>query len=58
METLFHGFELEEPGVVPVSGWRPENASLLGGEAWFYAGVGRTVRPGKTREEHKTSTAW
>ncbi|GAA4223911.1 SAM-dependent methyltransferase [Actinomadura meridiana] len=52
MTALFRGLALEPPGVVPVSGWQPDLAPLPGGEAWFYAGVGRIpLRRGE--KEHK-----
>jgi hypothetical protein len=51
--SFFDGFELLDPGVVPVHLWRPEGADLTeprwrkpGDEDqpfWMYAGVGRRI---------------
>jgi SAM-dependent methyltransferase len=38
---LFDGFELAEPGLVPVSAWRPDRPADLGARIWLLAGVGR-----------------
>jgi hypothetical protein len=46
--AFFEGFELESPGLVQVSRWRPGFG--CGGDrgAWCYAGVGRKPSTGGT----------
>jgi hypothetical protein len=39
--ALFGGFELAEPGVVPLPEWYPEPRSFPAGEVWGLAGVAR-----------------
>jgi S-adenosyl methyltransferase len=54
---LFDGFDLLDPGVVPVDRWRPDDQTPSapppggggGAEFWMYAGVGRKPRPDGTR---------
>jgi hypothetical protein len=43
--ALFGGIPLIPPGVVPVTGWRPELRDPLTPVADLYAGIGRTDRP-------------
>ena len=39
--ALFAGFELVEPGVVPVTRWRPDEEALSAPEIAQYCAVGR-----------------
>ena len=43
--ALFGGIPLISPGVVPVTGWRPELGDPLTPVADLYGGIGRTDRP-------------
>jgi hypothetical protein len=38
---LFAGFDLIEPGLVPLSEWRPDPRSYPAGEVWGLGGIGR-----------------
>lgn len=38
---LFDGFDLAEPGLVPVPAWRPDHPADAGQRVWLLAGVGR-----------------
>jgi hypothetical protein len=38
---LFSGFDLVEPGLVPVADWRSEAPTTAEGRAWLLGGVGR-----------------
>jgi SAM-dependent methyltransferase len=40
---LFGGFELVEPGLVPLAGWRGAEPAAAVGRAWLVGGVGRRV---------------
>ncbi|MEU7632163.1 SAM-dependent methyltransferase [Nocardia sp. NPDC049220] len=41
-ESLFAGTDIVEPGVVPVTAWRPDSCDRVDPDpAWFWAGVGR-----------------
>lgn len=39
--ALFDGFDLIEPGLVPVSDWRPEPRPYPAGEVWGLGGIGK-----------------
>ena len=45
VSALFGGLALVPPGVVPVSEWRPDHASVRGVSADMYAGLATTRRP-------------
>jgi hypothetical protein len=45
VSALFGGLALVPPGVVPVTEWRPDNASARGVSADMYAGLATTGRP-------------
>jgi hypothetical protein len=38
---LFRGFDLVEPGLVPIADWRTEAPATADGRAWLLGGVGR-----------------
>jgi hypothetical protein len=40
VRTFFDGWELLDPGLVPIHQWRPATPGLPGG-TWMVAGVGR-----------------
>jgi SAM-dependent methyltransferase len=40
---LFDGFDLAEPGLVPVSAWRPDRPADLDERVWLLAGAGRLM---------------
>jgi hypothetical protein len=44
IEHLFAGFELLEPGIVPVNKWNPANQPYAEEEVWAIGGVGRIAR--------------
>jgi S-adenosyl methyltransferase len=46
---FFGGLEMVSPGLVNVSGWRPDAISVPPGPALFYAGIGCKTRPGRPR---------
>jgi hypothetical protein len=55
--ALFDGLDLVDPGLVPLSDWRPEPRSYPAGEVWGLGGIGRITaaaepqRPGATSGE-------
>lgn len=46
---FFAGLQLVEPGLVPVSEWRPDHIGIPPEPALFYAGIGRKTMPGRPR---------
>jgi hypothetical protein len=46
---FFGGLEMVRPGLVSVSGWRPDEIGPPAGPALFYAGIGRKTSPGRPR---------
>jgi hypothetical protein len=44
--AFFDGFELIDPGLVPLPDWRPEPRPYPAGEVWGLCGIGR--KPGQT----------
>lgn len=39
--ALFAGFDLVDPGIVPIAEWRPEPGQESGDKIYYYGGVGR-----------------
>jgi hypothetical protein len=62
--ALYGGFDLIEPGLVPLPDWRPDPRSYPAGEVWGLGGVGRKTalwrplrcRPGRHRENYWAHT--
>jgi hypothetical protein len=46
---FFGGLDMVSPGLVSVSGWRPDEIGPAPGPALFYAGIGRKTGPGRPR---------
>jgi hypothetical protein len=47
IRAFFQGLELVDPGLVPVSTWRPAQPTAIDREGeWLYGGVGRKPSPG------------
>jgi hypothetical protein len=46
---FFAGLDMVSPGLVNVSGWRPDHIGPLPGPTLFYAGIGRKSAPGRPR---------
>jgi S-adenosyl methyltransferase len=46
---FFAGLQMVEPGVVPVSEWRPDHIGMPPEPVLFYAGIGRKTMPGRPR---------
>ncbi len=46
---FFGGLEMVRPGLVSVSGWRPDHLGPAAGPALLYAGIGRKTSPGRPR---------
>jgi SAM-dependent methyltransferase len=46
---FFGGLEMVSPGLVNVSGWRPDHLGLVGSPVLLYAGIGRKTSPGQPR---------
>ena len=46
---FFAGLQMVEPGLVPVSEWRPDHIGMPPEPVLFYAGIGRKTMPGRPR---------
>jgi hypothetical protein len=46
---FFGGLDMVSPGLVNISGWRPDEIGPPAGTGLFYAGIGRKTSPGRPR---------